>query len=83
MLYSFLVFVASIVYLATLSSQLSGTSLFTLNYVFISMRHSPFIWPLALYALVATVLAAMLFLYHILYVVSRLTTTHDIIKQYQ
>lgn len=82
MLYSFLVSIACLVYWTAKASTLAPSPHNFINnaHMWNVMRSSPLILPLSLYALCATVLAGVLFFYHLLYVVGGATTTASLVK---
>ena len=73
-------FVAGIVYVNSLAQNESGTAYISLTDIMVAMRQSPLIWPLLIYNFLSMIGTAILFFYHILYVLPTLTSTQEIIK---
>lgn len=82
MLYSFLVFIACLVYWGTKARELSKTEKRIVNNydLWNVMASSPFILPLTFYAFCALLFSSVLFGYHLLSVLSYGTTTQSLIK---
>lgn len=82
MLYSFLVFIGCLVYWGSKASALAPAPHHLINNanMWNVMSSSPLILPLTIYSFTGTVLASVLFFYHLIYVVGGGTTTAALVK---
>lgn len=80
-MYTTLSFIAGLVFLNAVAQDQAGSLYVSLDDIMRAMNSSPLIWPLLLVDALSAAGSAILLLYHLLYVVPRMTSTQELFKK--